>query len=89
VVIFSNWVPSRFLDSADILVNIDVSEPERLSRLKKRERKHPEKFRIQEKKTTLHVEPPFSVNLSMTLINDTRISFLWCLFWMMRRGLSL
>jgi len=89
VVIFSNWVPSRFLDSADILVNLDISEPERLSRLRKRERKHPEKFTIQQKKTTLPVEPPFSVNLSMTFINDTRISFLWCLFWMVRRGLSL
>lgn len=89
VVIFSNWVPSRFLGFADILVTLDISEPERLSRLRKRERKHPEKFQIQQDKTTLPVELPFSVDLSMTLINDNRISLLWCLFWMVRRGLSL
>ncbi|SEL94778.1 hypothetical protein SAMN04489760_101111 [Syntrophus gentianae] len=89
VVIFSNWVPSRFMDSADILVNLAVSEPRRLSRLRKRERKHPEKFEIQQKKTTLPVEPPFSANLTMTLIHDNRISFLWGLFWKVRRGLSL
>lgn len=88
-VIFSNWVPSRFLDSVDILVNLAVPEPRRLSRLRKREKRHPEKFEIQQKKTTLPVEPPFSVGRSMTIINDTRISFLWCLFWMLRRGLSL
>ena len=88
-VIFSNWVPSRFLDSADILVNLAVPEPRRLSRLRKREKGHPEKFDIQQKKTTLPVEPPFSVGRSMTIINDTRFSLLWCLFWMLRRGLSL
>ncbi|OPY90339.1 MAG: hypothetical protein A4E72_00697 [Syntrophus sp. PtaU1.Bin208] len=89
VVIFSNWVPSRFLDFADILVNLAVSETGRLSRLRKRERRHPEKFEIQRKKTTLPVEPPFSANLTMTLIHDNRISFLWCLYWRVRRGLSL
>ncbi len=89
VVIFSNWVPSRFMDSADILVNLAVSEPRRLSRLRKRERRHPEKFEIQQKKTTLPVEQPFSANLTMTLIHDNRISFLWDLFWRVRRGLSL
>jgi predicted ATPase len=86
-VILSDWVPSRFLDSAEILVNLSVSEPRRLSRLRKREKRHPEKFEIQQRKTILPVEPPFSVNLSMTLINDNRISFLWCLFWMVQRGL--
>lgn len=89
VVIFSNWVPSRFMDFADILVNLAVSEPRRLSRLRKREKRHPEKFEIQQKKTTLPVEPPFSANLTMTLIHDNRISFLWGLFWRVRRGLSL
>ncbi len=89
VVIFSNWIPSRFLDSADILVNLAVSEQQRSSRLQNRERKNPEKIVIQMKKTTIPIEHPFSVHLSMTLQNDNRISFLWCLFWMIRRGLSL
>jgi len=89
VVIFSNWIPSRFLDSADILVNLAVSEHQRLSRLKNRERENPGKITIQMEKTTLPVEEPFSVNLTMTLQNDNRISFLWCLFWMVHRGLSL
>jgi len=86
VVFFSNWIPSRFMDHADILVNLAIPESERLMRLRKRERKHPEKFVIQQKKMTLPVEAPFSVNLSMTLINDTRSSFLWSLCWMVRRG---
>jgi len=89
VVIYSNWVPSRFLDHADILVNLAIREQERSSRLKKRERKKPGKFKIQMGKTTIPVEEPFSVNLSMTLLNDSRVSFLWYLFWMLRRGLSL
>ncbi|OPY14629.1 MAG: hypothetical protein A4E66_00352 [Syntrophus sp. PtaB.Bin001] len=89
VIIFSNWVPSRFLDSADILVNLAVSERQRLSRLQNRERKNPEKIEIQMKKTTVPIEQPFSVQLSMTLQNDNRISFVWCLFWMIRRGISL
>ncbi|MFA5321606.1 MAG: hypothetical protein WC373_02955 [Smithella sp.] len=89
VVIYSNWVPSRFLDSADILVNIAVSETHRSSRLKIRERKRPEKFEIQMKKKTIPVEDPFSVNMVMTIYNDTRVSFFWSLFWMVRRCLSL
>jgi predicted ATPase len=89
VVIFSNWIPSRFLISADILIHLTVSEDLRLSRLKNRERKHPEKFIIQQKKTTIPAETPFYVKMSMTLYNDKRISFLWAIYWMVRRGLSL
>jgi len=70
-------------------VNLAVSEHQRLSRLKNRERENPGKITIQMEKTTLPVEEPFSVNLTMTLQNDNRISFLWCLFWMVHRGLSL
>jgi hypothetical protein len=87
MIIFSNWVPSRFLDYADILVNLTVSERLRLFRLNKREKKNPKKIGIQMKKTTIPIEEPFSVNLSITLRNDNRISFLWCLFWMLRRGI--
>jgi len=89
VVVFSNWAPSRFLDSADILVNLAVSEQRRFSRLNNRERKNRGKVAIQMQKTAIPVEEPFSVNLTMTLIHDNRRSFLWCLYWLVRRGLTL
>jgi hypothetical protein len=71
VVFFSNWIPSRFLASADLYIILQLSESERLKRLKKRERKAPEKFHIQKDKDVIPVEEPFDCDSVMTIINHS------------------
>ncbi len=43
VVFFSNWIPSRFLESADIYVILQLSENERDKKIKKKREKSPRK----------------------------------------------
>ncbi|MGB5219276.1 MAG: ATP-binding protein [Smithella sp.] len=88
VVFFSNWVPSRFLASADIYVILQLSENERLKRLKKREKKAPEKFHIQKDKDLIPMEEPFECPKVMTLVNHSGGMYRWHLMWLVRRIFS-
>ena len=88
VIIFSNWIPSRFLDCADIYVTVQLSEDERISRLKRREKKAPEKFLIQKGKNEVPLEEPFTCPRVMTLVNDSRGMTRWHWMWAIRRIFS-
>jgi hypothetical protein len=88
IVFFSNWIPSRFIYFADIMIYLETSEHKRLDHLKKRYRKAPEKFFIQKEKTTIPVESPFECNRCMTLINNSNELMMWSIEWMIRRLLS-
>jgi len=85
IVFFSNWIPSRFIDFADIMIYIEASERNRVDRLKRRYSKVPEKFLIQKEKKTLPVEPPFVFDKHMTLINNSNDLLLWSFVWIIRR----
>ena len=82
---FSNWIPSRFIDSADIVVNVEVDEHERISRLKKRYRTRPEKFLIQQAKTTIPIEMPFEYSVMMTYTDPHNETRRWAITWLMKR----
>lgn len=82
---FSNWIPSRFIDSADILVNVEVDEHERIARLKRRYRKRPDKFLIQQAKTTIPVEMPFECDVTMTYTDPHNETRRWAFTWLMKR----
>lgn len=82
---FSNWIPSRFIDSADILVNVEVDEKERIARLKRRYRKRPDKFLIQQAKTTIPVEMPFECDVMMTYTDPHNETRRWAFTWLMKR----
>ncbi|MBN2179587.1 MAG: AAA family ATPase [Deltaproteobacteria bacterium] len=88
IVFFSNWIPSRFIDFADIMIYLELNESERLRRLRKRYRKAPEKFLIQKEKTTIPVEPPFVFGKDITLINNSNASTRWSIVWTIRRFFS-
>ena len=88
VIFFSNWIPSRFLESADIYVILQLSENERLKRLKKRERKAPEKFLIQKDKDVIPMEEPFECPRVMTIVNHSGGMFRWHCMWLIRRIFS-
>lgn len=88
IVFFSNWIPSRFIDFADIMIYLEASERNRLDRLKKRYRKIPEKFLIQKEKKTLPVESPFVFDKHITLINNSNDLIVWSIVWIIRRLLS-
>ena len=85
VLFFSNWIPSRFIDSADILVNVEVDEHERIARLKRRYRKMPDKFLIQQAKTTIPIEMPFECDVMMTYTDPHNETRRWALTWLMKR----
>ena len=88
VVFFSNWVPSRFLESADIYVILQLSESEREKRLKRREKKAPEKFHIQKDKNMIPMEEPFECPSVMTIVNHSGGMYQWHFMWMIRRIFS-
>ncbi|MBN2283115.1 MAG: hypothetical protein JXO48_04415 [Deltaproteobacteria bacterium] len=85
VLFFSNWIPGRFIDHADIMVYLEAPEGTRLRRLKKRYRKEPEKYRIQKAKRTIPEEPAFRCERSMTIMNDSPAMTVWFLSWILRR----
>ena len=85
VLFFSNWIPSRFIDFADILINLKVNEKERIKRLKKRYRKNPEKVLIQKAKTTIPIEAPFEYHKVMTLDDPNNEINKWGISWMIKR----
>ena len=85
VVFFSNWIPSRFLESADIYVILQLSENERIKRLKRRERKSPEKFLVQKDKDVIPLEEPFECPRIMTIVNHSRGMYQWHFMGMIRR----
>ena len=88
VIIFSNWIPSRVLDFADIYVILHLSEDERIHRLKRRERKAPEKFLIQKGKEEIPLEEPFTCPCVMTLVNDSPGMSRWHWKWSIKRLFS-
>lgn len=88
VVIFSNWIPSRFIESADIYVILQLSENERVHRLKRRERKAPEKYLIQKGKDVIPLEEPFECPCVITLVNHSRGMCRWHWVWAVRRVFS-
>ena len=88
VIFFANWIPSRFLASADLYVILQLSENERLKRLKYRERKAPEKFHIQKNKDLIPMEEPFECPKVMTLVNHSGGLYRWYFLWLIRRTIS-
>jgi len=88
IVFFSNWVPSRFLQSADLYVILQLPEPERIRRLKQREKNAPEKFHIQKEKDIIPMEEPFDCPQAMTIINRSRGMVRWHLMGLIRRMFS-
>lgn len=85
VIFFSNWIPSRFIDFADIVVNVEVSKQERIKRLKKRYRTRHDKFLIQKEKTTIPVEMPFTYDAMMTYSDPHNETCRWAITWLMKR----
>jgi broad-specificity NMP kinase len=88
VIFFSNWIPSRFLASADVYVILQLSENERLKRLRYRERKAPEKFQVQKNKDLIPMEEPFECPKVMTLVNHSGGMYRWHCMWVIRRIFS-
>lgn len=88
VIFFSNWIPSRFLASADLYIILQLSESERLKRLKKRERRAPEKFHIQKNKDIIPMEEPFVCKNIMTIVNHSGEMYQWHIKWLIRRMFS-
>ena len=88
VIFFSNWIPSRFLASADIYVILQLSENERVKRLKRRERKSPGKFLIQKNKDVIPLEEPFECPRVMTIVNYSGEMYRWHCMWLIRRIFS-
>jgi hypothetical protein len=88
VIFFSNWIPSRFLVSADLYVILQLGESERLKRLKNRERKAPEKFHIQKDKDVIPIEEPFECKSFMTIVNYSGEMYRWHFLWLIRRMFS-
>jgi hypothetical protein len=88
VIFFSNWIPSRFLDLADLYVILRLGESERLKRLKNRERKAPEKFHIQKDKDVIPMEEPFECKSFMTIVNHSGEMYRWHFLWLIRRIFS-
>lgn len=85
ILFFSNWIPSRFIDSADIVVNIKVEEHERVARLKRRYPARPDKFSIQQAKTAVPVETPFTCDVMMTYRDPHTETRRWAIGWMIKR----
>lgn len=85
VIFFSNWIPSRFLAAADLYVILRLSENERVKRLKKRERKAPEKFLIQKNKDRIPLEEPFDCPRVMTIVNPSGGASLWFCMGLIKR----
>jgi predicted ATPase len=85
VIFFSNWIPSRFIDFADIVVNVEVSKQERIKRLKKRYHTRHDKFLIQKEKTTIPVEMPFTYDAMMTYSDPHNETCRWAITWLMKR----
>ncbi|MBN2538674.1 MAG: hypothetical protein JXB09_01340 [Deltaproteobacteria bacterium] len=88
VTFFSNWIPSRFLEFADIYVILKLGENERVNRLKRRERKAPEKFLVQKAKEVIPLEEPFECPRVMTLVNHSDGIYRWHCIWAIRRLFS-
>ncbi|MCX5852447.1 MAG: AAA family ATPase [Deltaproteobacteria bacterium] len=85
VIFFSNWIPGRFLDNADIMIFLTTDEEIRLARLQRRYRHHPDKFLIQKEKRTIPLEDSFRYGKSLTLINNSREITAWLIQWMIKR----
>ena len=85
VLFFSNWIPSRYIDFADILIKLEANEQERITRLEKRYRKNPMKVLIQKMKTTLPVETPFECCRLMVLSDCNYEMLNWGISWILKR----
>ena len=85
ILFFSNWIPSRYIDFADILIKLEAKEQERITRLEKRYRKNPMKVLIQKMKTTLPIEAPFECRRLMVLSDYNNEMRNWNISWMLRR----
>ena len=85
IVFFSNWVPSRFIDFADILVRLRADDDKRIGRLQRRYKKQPEKVDIQKVKTNMPVEPPFVCGKVIVLNDPCHEMVGWEMSWLMRR----
>ena len=85
ILFFSNWIPSRYIDFADILVKMEAKEHERIARLKKRYRKNTMKVLIQKMKTTSPIEAPFKCRRLMVLSDYNNDIRNWNISWMLRR----
>ena len=85
ILFFSNWIPSRYIDFADILIKLEAKEQERIARLEKRYRKNPMKVLIQKMKTTLPIEAPFECRRLMVLSDYNNEMRNWNISWMLRR----
>ncbi|MFP4444683.1 MAG: hypothetical protein ACLFPD_00360, partial [Desulfosudaceae bacterium] len=88
VLFFSNWIPSRFTDFADILVQIKVEEPARIARLRRRYRRRPDKLEIQKKKTTIPTEEPFAYEVMMTYSDPCGETRRWAMANWLKRWLA-
>jgi len=88
VIFFSNWVPSRFINAADILVRVKAADETRRRRLRRRYRSEPEKFRLQGAKTDMPLEPPFACSREMILYDPCWKIFGWEIGRLLRRGLA-
>jgi hypothetical protein len=88
VIFFSNWIPGRFIDDADIMVYLTTDEKNRLARLQRRYRHSPDKFLIQKEKRTIPAEDSFRCGKSLTLINNTRRITAWLILWMLKRTIT-
>jgi len=88
VVFFSNWIPSRFLELADIYVIFKLSEQERVNRLQKREKRAPEKFLVHKTKNTISMEKPFKCPIMITLLDPSSGMYKWHFIWLIRRLLA-
>jgi hypothetical protein len=88
VTFVSNWIPSRFLAFADIYVILKLGENERVNRLKRREKKAPEKFLVHKAKDMIPLEEPFECSRVMTLINHSGGMYRWHCIWAVRRMFS-
>ena len=88
ILIFSNWFPSRFIDSVDILINITVNESERLTRLGRKYRTRPHKIARQLAKNTVPLENPFTYEIMMTYSDPDMETRLWMVSGWLKRWLK-
>jgi len=85
VIILANWIPSRKIDFADILVTMTVDETTRHGRLIQRYRGRPDKVPIQQAKTTIPIEEPFDCQVRMALADFRGEARRWAATWLLKR----
>ena len=85
ILFFSNWIPSRYIYFADILIKLEAKEQVSIARFEKRYRENPLKVLIQKMKTTLPIEAPFACRRLMVLSDYNNEMRNWNISWMLRR----